>query len=126
MGMNGADVLTVVNDPSGQFGSYEVGNVDEAHGTIDQDRLAALRGIDGELPPAAPVKVHVVNSDTGATRIGETDVVKQSTDGDSLFAFLAPFTVASEQDSALDEFAGGLDRLGLYVHGAHAKGHDQT
>lgn len=76
VGMNGADVLTVFSDPTGLGGGFKIANVAETHGTMDQDRLAGIRGVEGVLPPTVPVTSETLNLDLGRSMSGRTDVVR--------------------------------------------------
>ena len=126
MGLNGANVLTIVKDPSGLIGSYMVATIEEPHGTIDQDRAAAVRGLEGPLPPAAAVTATAVDSDSGKTQGGETDFFKQSIGPFSLFSFYGPFAVLGEQDTAFDEIGAGSDSVTWSVTGTTADGEQFT
>jgi len=126
MGLNGANVLTVVRDQSQLFGSYMVATIAEPHGTIDQDRFSAVRGIEGPLPPSASVTANVTNPDTGRTRSGETDFLKQSIGSSSIFSFLGPFAVVAEQDTAFDQIGAGSDSVAWTLTGTTAEGKQFT
>src|SRR5204862_4209508 len=63
IGMNGADVLKVIKDPSQVFGGFKFANVTGFHGTVTQDRLAGIRGTEGDRPRLTRLKAHIVNTD---------------------------------------------------------------
>jgi hypothetical protein len=74
-GENAADILAVVSDPSGLVGGFDVAQVAEPLGAIDQDRLEGVRGVQGVLVHTLPIRSDVVNLDTGNELVRETDVV---------------------------------------------------
>jgi hypothetical protein len=74
-GENAADILTVVSDPSGLVGGFDVAQVAEPIGAIDQDRLAGIRGVQGVMVHTLPITSDIVNLDTGKELVRETDVV---------------------------------------------------
>jgi len=67
-----ASSLGVVTDPV--WGPYELANAGAVVGTIDQDRLAGVRGDFGAIPTAVPVTSQVTALDTGISRSGRSDV----------------------------------------------------
>jgi hypothetical protein len=126
LGLSGATILTVVQDPSGLIGPYKVGNVTDTRGLIDQDRFAGLRGTEGIVPVTYPITSSVTNEDLDKTRQGETDVVKQSLGGFSFFANLAPFAVLAEQDSTFDQISGGTNTQSWTLTGQTGEGASWT
>ena len=74
-GENAADILTVVPDPSGLVGGFDVAQIAEPIGAIDQDRLAGIRGVQGVMVHTLPITSDVVNLDTGRELVRESDVV---------------------------------------------------
>ncbi|MEX1047613.1 MAG: SpoIVB peptidase S55 domain-containing protein [Actinomycetota bacterium] len=77
MGLTGAEIITVVSDPSHLFGPFKLANLTETHGIVDQDRRAAIRGVEGEMPSLVPVTSHFENADLGTSRDGQTDIALQ-------------------------------------------------
>jgi hypothetical protein len=73
LGMHGATVLRVVDDPV--FGAYKLANIGAVVGTIDQDRIAGVAGRIGSLPPTLAVTSSITNLDDGRTITGRTDGV---------------------------------------------------
>jgi hypothetical protein len=74
-GMNAADVLTVVSDPSGIYGPWKLAQVAEPHGYIDQDVEAGIRGVEGRLPAfVVPIHSDYTSLDTGQEVKGHTTV----------------------------------------------------
>ena len=74
-GMNGADVLTVIPDPSNLYGPWKMAQIAEPHGVVDQDRQAGIRGQEGRLPQnAVPVRTTYRSLDTGIQRTFTTTI----------------------------------------------------
>jgi SpoIVB peptidase S55 len=67
-----ADALYV--QPDDLFGPFKVGNLGGVAGTVDQDRLAAIRARLGAGPVPIPVTATVSGAGTGLTRTGTTQV----------------------------------------------------
>jgi SpoIVB peptidase S55 len=67
-----ADALYV--QPDSVFGSFKVANPGGVTGTLDQDRLAAIRAALGAGPVPIPVTSTVSGAGTGLTRTGTTQV----------------------------------------------------
>jgi SpoIVB peptidase S55 len=75
-GVNAADVLAVIDDPSGIYGPWKLAQVAEPVGLVDQDRQAGIRGVEGRTPRlAVPIRTDFKNLDTGRRLPGETVVV---------------------------------------------------
>ncbi|HEU4481369.1 MAG TPA: SpoIVB peptidase S55 domain-containing protein [Actinomycetota bacterium] len=99
-GANDADSLIIVDDPV--WGSYKLATVDQAYGTVDQDRLAGIRATEGELPRIMPVTSTVTAENTGRSRDGRTDILL-----DEYFPFLGPYHVYANIVSAFDQYSEG-------------------
>ena len=117
LGMNDADVLTVLDDPSGIFGPFKLANLADAHGTMIQDRHAGVLGIAGSLPPLTPVTSDFSNPDLNRSRIGETDVVDQEA-----VPYLAFYHVLANLDIVFDQFTEGTLRLHYTIEGTREDG----
>ncbi|MBI4260143.1 MAG: hypothetical protein HY658_06215 [Actinobacteria bacterium] len=117
LGMNAADVLTVVKDPSSLFGPFKVASVAENLGVVDQDRLAGIRGIGGSIPTLVGVESSVTNPDLARSRDGETTVVVQEA-----VPFVAAFHALLNLDVAFDRIGDGTTRLGWTVTGERESG----
>lgn len=123
MGMNAAEVVTVVRDPSSIFGPFKIANVAEFHGRVDQDRLAGIRGVEGEIPPLVPVTSDVVNPDIDKSRHGETKAITQ--DEDSLWSdlpFIAAFHLLLNEDVVFDRIGDGTVHLRFSIEGTSPSG----
>jgi hypothetical protein len=118
-GMNDADIVTVINDPSGFEGPFKVANLAEGHGTITEDHLAGIVGQAGDLPEAMPVTTSFTNMDNGISRNGETDIVYQK-------GFWGPEIAASHVFSNLqlvfDAYSSGTTSLSYTIQGRTSSG----
>jgi hypothetical protein len=122
MGMNGAEVLTVVPDPSNLFGPFKIATIAEPHGVIDQDRISGIRGVEGMLPTSIPITTDVLNPDLGRFRRGKTDVIKQSFGNFSLLPGLAAFHLLLNQDAMFDRIGDGTATLSFTIEGTDPSG----
>lgn len=117
MGMNGADVLTVVPDPSQVFGPFKIAEVAELHGIVDRDHLAGIRGIEGLIPAVIPVTTSIENPDLPKSRDGQTDVVTEE-----FLPFLSAFHLLLNLDVTFDRIGDGTVGLDWMVTGTRASG----
>jgi hypothetical protein len=122
MGMNGAEVLTVVPDPSNLYGPFKIANIAEPHGVIDQDRISGIRGVEGVLPTSVPIMTDVLNPDLGKFRRGRTDVIKQSFGDFSTLPSLAAFHLLLNQDAMFDRIGDGTATLSFTIDGTDPSG----
>ena len=124
MGMSAADVITVVKDPSSLIGPFKMANVAELHGTVDQDRLTAIRGVEGLLPSLIPVTSAVLNPDIQKFNAGHTDVVDEG-DNPTLwydFPYLAFLALFTSQDVAFDRIGDGSLDIEWTISGLRESG----
>lgn len=121
LGWNAAEVLTVVQDPSNLVGPFKIANLAELRGTVDQDRLAAIRAVEGQIPDLVPITSDVANPDLGTSRAGRTDVARQD-----LLAFLAPFHLLLNHDRVFDRIGGGSSDVSWTISGTRASGQEFT
>lgn len=77
-GFSGAEILTVIPDPSNLYGPFKIGNIAELHGVVDQDRIHGIRGVEGEMPRGTAITSDITNLDTGKRRVDTTVVVVPS------------------------------------------------
>jgi SpoIVB peptidase S55 len=124
LGMNGADVLTVIKDPSNIFGGFKMANVTDLRGSIDQDRFAGIRGVEGDLPALVPLTVRMTNADLGRTRAGETDIVGDLDLGPFFIdlPIISAFALLSEEDVAFDRIGDGSVSLQWTIEGTAPDG----
>ena len=99
-----ATALTITNDPT--FTPFKLANIGGIVGTVDQDRLVAIRARLDRAPVPIPVTSTVADTDTGATRAGRTNV-NDSRD----LAELAPVHLLSNIDRVIDRVGAGRSRL---------------
>ncbi|MDP8927961.1 MAG: hypothetical protein M3O70_05100 [Actinomycetota bacterium] len=115
LGANTADALLIVGDPN--FGPYKLAVVREALGTVDQDRLAAIRARLGSLPPLARITSTVKGLTTGRSRTGLTDVADQE-----LLPLIAAFHTLGNLEVVFDQVSEGNSELSFSVTGTRASG----
>lgn len=111
-GMNGADVLKVIRDPSSIFGGFKFAVMTDLHGTVDQDRLTAIRGIEGLRPTIVPITTDVTNVDLNRSRQGGSRAVAEQ--------FIPPIaadTLLGNLDVVFDRIGDGSVRLNWIVRG---------
>jgi len=113
LGAGSADSLTIVPDP---LGPYKLANVGSPLGTLDQDRLAGIRAVDGE-PPSIPVTTAMSSLDSGRSHVGETDVVLKDALPDLAFTH-----VFSNIDSVFDKVGSGSASYTWTIDGTHEDG----
>src|SRR3990172_7811763 len=77
MAMTDAEGLTILDDPSGIYGPGMIANPGDVHGTILEDRTSGIAGQAGDAPNPMAVTSDYTNADTGASRVGRTDVLYQ-------------------------------------------------
>jgi len=98
LGAGSADAIAIVPDP---LGPYKLANVTNPVGTIDQDRLAGIRAVDGE-PPSIPVRTTVSSFDSEKSKLFRTDVVFKEAYPDLAFSH-----IFSGIDSVFDKIGPG-------------------
>lgn len=118
-GMNSADVITVLDDPSGILGPFKILVPAEAHGTVIQDRLAGLVGQAGSVPAAMPVTTVYTNTDKGTSRAGQTDIIYQKDFWGPEIAFSH---VYQNLLLVFDQFGEGTLRLSWTIDGLREDG----
>jgi hypothetical protein len=111
LGAGSADSITIVPDP---LGPYKLANVTDPLGTLDQDRLAGVRAVDGE-PPTIPVTTAAISLDSGRLRDGETDVVEKD-----FLPDLAYIHIFSNIDSVFDKIGSGSASYTWTIQGTRA------
>ncbi|MQA83785.1 MAG: hypothetical protein GEV03_03885 [Streptosporangiales bacterium] len=65
MSAHTAEAITVVDDPAGT--PFKLANIGGVAGTLDQDRLTAVRARLDESPTATPITSHVSSGDRSRT-----------------------------------------------------------
>jgi hypothetical protein len=122
LGMNGAKVLKVIKDPSSVFGGYKFATIAGLHGTIDQDRLTGVRGIEGQNPALTRVASAAENLDIpGRSHDGVSKVAAQD-----FTPIVSALTMLAEEDVAFDRIGDGSVRAGWTVRGLDPDGNPFT
>jgi hypothetical protein len=114
LGAGGADAIAIVTDPT--LSPFKLANVTAPLGKLDQDRLAGVRAVDGDLT-TIPVQTATSSLDTALARIGQTDVVLARE-----FPFLSFIHLVSNIDTVFDEIGPGSSSLSWTITGEHPDG----
>lgn len=117
MGANDADALTIIDDPT--LGPYKLANIGGIAGTLDQDRLAAIRAVLGAGPTSVPVRSTVTALNTDRSRTGQTDIVFDEPGFRPYIAFIHLF---SNIDSTFDAVGRGSSAVRWTIKGTRAGG----
>lgn len=115
MTMHSAHAVHVQADSTAA--AFKIANPTGAVGTVDQDRLAGLKGFLGQTPRVTLITTSVASADTGLARTGETRV--------SVPAFLADasaMALMANQDRVFDRIGAGSAALSFSVSGVDADG----
>lgn len=115
LGLNAADALGVV--PSPAYVPFKLATIAEPLGTVDQDRLAGLRGLLGLEPPRIPLRSSVSVPAAGTRLDGATDVVLEEIAGFATFLH-----VGMSIESAFDGSRPGTATAGWTIEGTRAGG----
>jgi hypothetical protein len=113
LGAGSANAVAIVPDA---LGPYKLANVTSPLGTLDQDRLAGIRAVDGE-PPSIPISTVVTSIDTLRTHGGETDVVFKEAYPDLAFSH-----IFSNIDSVFDKIGSGSASYDWTIEGTREDG----
>lgn len=123
MAMYGANVVTVIPDPSQIFGAFKVARLTDVHGIIDQDRLTGIRGVEGVEPPISiPVTSFVTNPDLGTSRSGDTTVFRPEVGGFPILADIASFHLLANEDVVFDRIGDGSSEIRFVIEGTGPDG----
>lgn len=114
-GANHADTLAIVGDDV--FGPYKLATVAELVGTVDQDRLAAIRADLTGTPTLIPVTSTVSAPNTGVSRDGVTDIVASR-----FVPFLTFIHLFTNIDSVFDQIGDGSSSLSWSITGTRENG----
>lgn len=114
-GANAATSLAIVKDNT--FGSFKMANIDETIGTVDQDRLAAIRATLGRGPATTPITSKITNLDNGKSRIGTTRVAAPD-----YTAAATAYGLWANYDSTFDKWGKGLATSSWNIRGTRAGG----
>lgn len=114
-GANAATSLAIVKDST--FGSFKMANIDQTIGTVDQDRLAAIRATLGKGPATTPITSKITNLDNRKTRIGTTRVAAPD-----YTAAATAYGLWANYDSTFDKWGKGLASSSWTIRGTRAGG----
>ncbi len=117
-GMSGARVLQVIKDPSSINGGYKFAVVTGLHGTVDQDRLEGIRGVDGELPTFA----HVVSDARNLDIPGRSHDGSSRVSDNSFMPIVAANNMLNGEDAAFDRIGDGSVHATWTVRGTGPDG----
>lgn len=100
MGVHNADALLI--QPDALFGSYKLANVTDQVGTLDQDRLAGIRGTLGTLPDPVEFTSTALALDLGRSSVSTTMIAD-----DEWVPQIAPEALLGHLDAVADRIGGG-------------------
>ena len=100
LGANAASAITVVPETLGP--PYKLAAVGDTFGSLDQDRLAGVRGLLGELPAVTPIRSVTEVPELGRSRVGNTEVVPVDWASTALY-----YHLWSSHDSQFDAVSPG-------------------
>jgi hypothetical protein len=112
---NLANVLYVQQD--NLFGPFKVANIGATVGTLDQDRLAAIRATLGTAPRSTNVRSVVTSNTTGVSRTGTTSIYDHRFIPDATAIHLV-----SNLDRVAQKIGEGSTTIGWEVRGTTASG----
>ena len=115
LGVNEADAITIVPETIGA--PYKLANVGNVLGSLDQDRLAGVRGILGFSPSVSPIRTETNVPELGRSRNGETDFVTQDWAGTAAF-----YHLWANYDSTFDSAGEGTSSVWWTIKGTRADG----
>ena len=113
LGAGSADAMVIVPDA---LGPYKLANVTNPVGTLDQDRLAGIRAVDGQ-PPFIPITTLLTSVDSAKMDTTETDVVFKEAFPDLAFSH-----VFSSIDSVFDKIGSGSASYNWTIQGKREDG----
>lgn len=117
--MHGADAVYVQEDPT--LYPFKVSNPGAPVGTVDQDRLAGIKGVLDQLPDTATVTTVVNNASTGRSRTGVTRVSVPEFTPDA-----AAIGLLVNQDRVFDRIGNGSALVHFTISGTTADGEPFT
>jgi SpoIVB peptidase S55 len=119
MAMTDANVVAILNDPSGIFGPGMIANAGDLHGTVLDDRFTGIAGQAGPPPDPMVLSSDFTNADTGGSRSGHTDVYYQE-------EYWGPELVWYHNYVNLlvvfDQYGSGSLDMGYTIHGLREDG----
>ncbi len=115
--MTQADIVATVTDPSKIAGPFKLGNVTNVVGTVNQDRLAGIGGVEGQLPATTAVTSDFANPDLGTQRSGETDIFFRD-----YVPYIAFYHMVANLDAVLNSGGAGSARFNFTIDGTREDG----
>ena len=109
-----ADSLGLATSPWGTFEMLQVG---EPIGTVDQDRYAGVRALLGPVPAAIPLTVSAYSIENDRTYNGRSDVVYEPD-----IAYISMMALTSALNSAADRGGMGTATVTFDIRGVDASG----
>ncbi|NED97352.1 hypothetical protein G1H11_18810 [Phytoactinopolyspora alkaliphila] len=119
MSVHPASAVFVQRDDA--MGSYKVANPGGVVGTLDQDRLAGIRGKLGEGPAVVPVTSSISPGGADGVREGRTEVTMADALPD-----LASSHALANLDAVFDAVGPGTAHMGWLIDGVRASGEPFT
>ena len=119
MAMTDAEVLTILDDPSGIYGPGMIATPGDIHGTVLEDRFTGIAGQAGPAPDAMVIASDYTNADRGNTRLGQTDVYYQE---DWWAPDLAWYHNEVNLEVVFDQFGAGSLDLAYTIEGVREDG----
>jgi hypothetical protein len=115
MSVHSAQAVYVQPDPV--FSGFKVANPGGVVGTLDQDRLAGIRGQLGPTPPTIPISSDITSLDNGSMRSATTQLNVPSFVPD-----IAAFHLLNNLDRVADRIGGGTAEVHWTIQGKRASG----
>lgn len=116
MSVHGANAVYVQPDPT--LTPFKVANPGGVVGTLDQDRLAGVRGPLGPIPPSVPISSEIASTDPGGS-------IRSATTRVNLPDFLPDVTfghLLQNMDRVSDRIGAGTAELRWTIDGTRASG----
>jgi hypothetical protein len=115
MSVHSAQAVYVQPDPV--FSGFKVANPGGVVGTLDQDRLAGIRGQLGPTPPSVPVSSEITSLDDGSMRSATTQVNLHD-----FVPIISAFHLLNNLDRVADRIGGGTTEVRWIIQGKRASG----
>ena len=115
MSVHTAQAVYVQPDPT--FSGFKVANPGGVVGTLDQDRLAGIRGQLGPTPPSVPISSDITSLDDGSMRSATTQVNLHD-----FVPIISAFHLLNNLDRVADRIGGGTTEIRWIVQGKRASG----
>jgi hypothetical protein len=117
MGASNADAITIWDDPV--FSPFKIANILDPFGTVDQDRLAGIRGLLGAVPSMISITSNVTSTSNNNSRQGTTQALLSEA-----VPFLTFAHMFSNIDVVFDQIGEGSSELTWTVRGTTESGEE--